>query len=682
MKASHPNPRASLAALVMIVGGLLFTTGCSAPAGTTRSGHDPAAAATATDLPAQSADDLVVVDCALPGQVRRLGQMVYLSPRRAAKTTAMDCAIRGGEYVAYDRADYATALQVWMPQATEGDKVAQTYVGEIYIRGLSGPPRYDLAAQWFEKAAAQDHPRALINLGFLYEKGLGRPADPAKALDLFRKASGLKATLAMTTAEPGSLPPPPFPAEALQDRLRQSAHESERLRRQLEETRRELERRNTDIGREVEALKRAQEELVQNQGVREADQATQRMQLSQDLAQRKNLLQESQAEVERLKKELARLTAAPPEPVSLQVASSPQGGKDLPGPSIEILDPAPVSTRGVRMVQIREESSGRTVTGRVSAPAGLFSFNFNGEPLETQDSGMFKVMVPVTRSREVAMEFVALDKQGQRASYRFMVSALAEPKMEVKPQDFGAYYALVIGNNGYKHLPRLSTAIGDARDIADLLRRKYGFKVELLLDATRFDILAALNRYRKTLTQKDNLLIYYAGHGELVEENQRGYWLPVDADSDSDVNWLPNYQITDILNITAATQVLVMADTCYAGAMTRSAHTQLETGKTAEERYNWLRTIAQKRSRRVITSGELKPILDSGDGKHSVFASAMLKALEGNEEILEGLYLYRQVAALVASSSERLGLKQVPQYAALIHAGHETGDFLFIPAAN
>jgi len=254
--------------------------------------------------------------------------------------------------------------------------------------------------------------------------------------------------------------------------------------------------------------------------------------------------------------------------------------------------------------------------------------------------------------------------------------------MEVRPQDFGAYYALVIGNNGYRHLPRLNTAIGDARDIADLLQRKYHFKVELLIDATRFDILAALNRYRKTLTQKDNLLIYYAGHGELVEENQRGYWLPVDADSDSDVNWLPNYQITDILNITAATQVLVMADTCYAGAMTRSTNTRLETGKTAEERYNWLRTIAQKRSRRVITSGELKPILDSGDGKHSVFANALLKALEGNDEILEGLYLYRQIAALVASSSERLGLKQVPQYAALIHAGHETGDFLFVPAAN
>lgn len=78
-------------------------------------------------------DKLFVVDCLLPGQVRKLGQaLTYITPRRPIKTSAIDCEIRGGEYVAYDRTDYSTALKVWLPQAKEGKPEAQTYVGEIY----------------------------------------------------------------------------------------------------------------------------------------------------------------------------------------------------------------------------------------------------------------------------------------------------------------------------------------------------------------------------------------------------------------------------------------------------------------------------------------------------------------------------------------------------------------------
>jgi hypothetical protein len=75
--------------------------------------------------------DLLIVDCLLPGQVRKLGRMVHSTPRRPRKTTAMNCEIRGGEYVAYDRSNYATALSVWLEKAEYGDVVAQNHVGEI-----------------------------------------------------------------------------------------------------------------------------------------------------------------------------------------------------------------------------------------------------------------------------------------------------------------------------------------------------------------------------------------------------------------------------------------------------------------------------------------------------------------------------------------------------------------------
>src|SRR6266498_1027668 len=63
----------------------------------------------------------------------------------------------------------------------------------------------------------------------------------------------------------------------------------------------------------------------------------------------------------------------------------------------------------------------------------------------------------------------------------------------------GSYFALVIGNNNYKYLNKLQTAVNDAKDVAQMLRDTYGFSVKVLYDATRDDILTALVDYRKTL---------------------------------------------------------------------------------------------------------------------------------------------------------------------------------------
>ena len=69
--------------------------------------------------------DLEIVDCLLPGQVRQLGNSSFLTQRRPIRTTTSECSIRGGEYVAYDRADLQSALRIWMQAAEGGDVDAQ-----------------------------------------------------------------------------------------------------------------------------------------------------------------------------------------------------------------------------------------------------------------------------------------------------------------------------------------------------------------------------------------------------------------------------------------------------------------------------------------------------------------------------------------------------------------------------
>ena len=142
-------------------------------------------------LAAMDPDNLGVVDCLLPGRIRRLGaRIVTAGPRRPVRTLASICEIRGGEYIAFDRADFDTALRFWLPQAEAGDPRAQTFVGEIHERGLGRAPDPTEAARWYRMAAEQGFERAQLRLGRLYEEGRGVPRDLRQALELYRGATG------------------------------------------------------------------------------------------------------------------------------------------------------------------------------------------------------------------------------------------------------------------------------------------------------------------------------------------------------------------------------------------------------------------------------------------------------------------------------------------------------------
>jgi ankyrin repeat protein len=233
--------------------------------------------------------------------------------------------------------------------------------------------------------------------------------------------------------------------------------------------------------------------------------------------------------------------------------------------------------------------------------------------------------------------------------------------------DFGNYTALVIGNNNYQHLPQLKTAQNDAKDVAGILKDKYGFKVKVLLDANRSDILLALNNLRWNLTKRDNLLIYYAGHGWLDREADEGYWLPVDAQKDNMLAWISNSSITASLRALKAKHVLIVADSCYSGKLARGVHIVNKTP-------GYLSRLSRKRARCVISSGGLEPVIDSGgDGLHSVFATAFLNALNENNNILDGAQLFNQLRRPVMLNSD-----QTPEYSDIRKAGHEGGEFLFV----
>ncbi|MBC8451978.1 MAG: caspase family protein [Rhodospirillaceae bacterium] len=235
----------------------------------------------------------------------------------------------------------------------------------------------------------------------------------------------------------------------------------------------------------------------------------------------------------------------------------------------------------------------------------------------------------------------------------------------------GQPHALLIGNNDYRHLGDLMTAVNDAEVVGKLLREEYGFRTQVLLNATRAQILDAFDRYRKVLKEGDDLMIYYAGHGWLDSKVERGYWLPVDAKTGSRSDWLSNADITDTLKALRSRHVIVIADSCYSGTLTRSAARGIQLDTKSED---FVERLLSKKSRTVLASGSLEPVLDGGGGKHSIFAKAFISVLRDNKAAIDGTNLYVAVRSEVA-----LNAQQIPQYQNIRFAGHETGgDFVFI----
>ncbi len=501
--------------------------------------------------------DLEIVDCLLPGQVRQLGNASYLTQRRPVRTTVSECSIRGGEYVAFDRADLASALRIWMQAAEGGDVEAQTNVGEIYERGLGVAPDHVAAAHWYQKAADKGYGRALFNLGTLYEQGLGVPKDTFKALNLYRQAWGVpEDNLIFASA-----------AQREQDALRQ----------ELEAT---IAERDAQLGLLHKQLTDLQDQLAKRP-------------TSQPRADA-----ESSKEIDALKKWIAQL-----------------------------------------------ESERRKSSDRLAA-------------------------LPRTRTPSGQLELVQVPPTADERTLAGM--------------NFGRYYAIVIGNQDYQTIEDLQTPRYDAARATRILADKYGFIVQLLEDANDVTMLKAINDLNAVLKPEDNVLIYYAGHGARLPSarGENGYWLPVNAEAPpKDTYWVPNEQITGHLGRLVAKRVLVVADSCYAGLLSNDP-SYLFLSDTVAYSQDYIKYKLPKRARLLLSSGGDRPVLDEGSGGNSVFARAFLDALESNTGILSTPELYTRINKRVEAAAARNKFVQKPEFKSIKGAGHEVGDFFFVPRSQ
>ena len=344
--------------------------------------------------------------------------------------------------------------------------------------------------------------------------------------------------------------------------------------------------------------------------------------------------------------------------------------KDLSAPEIEItnLDLEPDIPYIFTNNQLK-------LVGYATDNKGVKYFTINRDTVKMDETGFFEYGIAL-RSGSNTINMEIEDNTGNKKSIKYSVILEAQASrnnfsMPVVPLPLnpgkGKYYALIIGVNNYQdsRLVSLDRPVGDAQKFYDILTTKYTFEPEnmyLLKNAKRADIMNAFDELNEKLTNEDNFLIFYAGHGYWDEEKSLGYWLPSDADRYKTANWLGNSTIQDYIQGISAKHTLLIADACFSGGI-------FKTRKAFEDAPESIEQLYELKSRKGMTSGMLKEVPDQ-----SVFLDYLTKRLDNNnEKYFTSLELFYQLRVPVMNNS-----KNTPQYGTIQNTGDEGGEFIFI----
>jgi len=337
-------------------------------------------------------------------------------------------------------------------------------------------------------------------------------------------------------------------------------------------------------------------------------------------------------------------------------------------PTVEIIDPSFDTTamKGARVLSVA--TSQKIVVRGIAANwrEGINSIRritINGQPATTfrAASGYFDYLYEPKEGLNIADVRVE-NNQGYARTIRLKFHyqlAMAKPQVRKEGKD----HLLVIGINKYADWPVLQNAARDAKDFRKLMIEEYGFKKDNVVElfdeeATRKKIYARLRTYVDELDENDRLLVYFSGHGFYDSLLETGYWIPADAHTGADDEYLNNLDITRMLQKMKAKNIFVIADACYSGQLLREMQKE---------------NSGQYKSRMVLCSGKLKPVPDGVPGTNSPFAIQVLAFLrKPGAATLLASELIQQVKRSFAGTNG-----QKPVGGAIDEVGDENGDFVF-----
>jgi hypothetical protein len=263
------------------------------------------------------------------------------------------------------------------------------------------------------------------------------------------------------------------------------------------------------------------------------------------------------------------------------------------------------------------------ITGTVMDESGIQQVTVNKTVTPVKTNGEFTIILPLNVG-ETAITIEAKDVNQNIALKKFVIER-KNPDGSIYDPAAAKNYLLVVGINTYTSWPVLNNAVSDARKVSKLLTTQYQFDsldVTVLLDeqATRSNIFEALRGYIEKITPRDNLLIYYSGHGYFDKLLSEGYWVPVDAKANDLSGYLPNSQILKVIENINSQHTLLVADACFSGSLFASGAR------------GYIEHVEKYKSRWGLASGRLELVSDGSIGSNSPFAQSFIKFLSDNSK--------------------------------------------------
>jgi Caspase domain len=223
----------------------------------------------------------------------------------------------------------------------------------------------------------------------------------------------------------------------------------------------------------------------------------------------------------------------------------------------------------------------------------------------------------------------------------------------VKPEmsdRFEHGHACIIGIGG-----DLPTTVGDAQGLAKILKdpERCAYpenQVHLLTgeQATRANIIAALETLADTTNAESTVLIYFSGHGHQLIQPVKSYYLMPHGYNTKDLaeTAISGGEFTDLLRDIPAQKLLVMLDCCHAGGLSDLSGFQIAKAPLPPEAQ---RMFAKGGGRMMIGSSRPDELSYAGE-PYSAFTYALVKGLCGSGAVQQDGYIRATDLAMYASS--------------------------------
>lgn len=194
-------------------------------------------------------------------------------------------------------------------------------------------------------------------------------------------------------------------------------------------------------------------------------------------------------------------------------------------------------------------------------------------------------------------------------------------------------YALVFATDKYDNWSGLVNPIFDSRAIVDELRKTYGFKVEIIENATQSEILKKIREYgEKKYQPLDQLFIFFAGHGTYDQTFGEGFVVTRESllNDEAKTTYLSHNRLRSIANNIPCEHIFLAMDVCFGGTFDQALASSRGADEEVYKEQNQSEFITRKltyKTRKFLTSGGKQYVSDGIPGKHSPFAKSFIDAL-------------------------------------------------------